>query len=123
MDPRRVLVVDDHREFARTLGDILRDHGASVRVATSAREALELVKREPFDALISDVVMHGMNGVELVREARLLVPGLPAVLMTGENPSAALAQMSLGEVLAVLPKPVPFRHLLDVLSSISARLN
>src|SRR5687767_4203965 len=103
MDLRRLLVVDDHHEFAMMLGDILRDHGATVSVAVSGREALELVKSQSFDALISDVCMQGMDGIELVRQAREFVPGLAAVLMTGEARGEQLAETKRCEVLAVLP--------------------
>lgn len=109
--------------FGRMLGDLLRDHGADVTVAAGAREVFELVKRSRFDALISDFRMPGMNGVELLRAVQALSPGTPGILITGDTAHTELSATDREYILAVLPKPVPFRRLLSVLDSVPSQLN
>lgn len=117
MEPRRVLIVDDHLQFADTLGQVLSDHGARVKRANGYDSAIALLRAEPFDALITDFKMGDHDGVELVRAARQLVPNLPAVVITGDARGAEVAINSELGLLAVLPKPVPFRRLLAVLET------
>jgi len=117
VDLRRVLIVDDHRSFAETLGQILHDHGVEATIAVSGTEALELMRSARFDTLITDLKMNGMSGIELIREAGHVLPGLPIVVITGGDTMAARGVANEAHVLAVLPKPVPFRELLAVLDS------
>ena len=120
---RRFLVVDDEPMFGQMLGELLRDHGADVTVAERAGEVFELVKRTRFDALITDLRMPDMNGVELLRAVHALSPGTPGILITGSTGQAELSVTDRTHILAVLPKPVPFRRLLSLLDSVSPPLN
>ena len=123
MGLRRFLVVDDEPMFGQMLGELLRDHGADVTVAERAGEVFELVKRTRFDALITDLRMPGMNGVDLLRAVHAMSPGTPGILITGATAHAELSASARSHILAVLPKPVPFRRLLSVLDSVSPQLN
>ena len=89
--PLRVLVVDDNRDAADTLGDLLGLCGAEVRVCYGGEAALELAATFRFDAGVLDVNMPGMDGCELAR--RLLGLARPRrvllVALTGvSDPSA-----------------------------------
>ncbi|RKY62281.1 MAG: hypothetical protein DRP95_01795, partial [Candidatus Latescibacterota bacterium] len=67
---KRVLFVDDDK-YMRTVAELLlKREGYEVRTAASAEEALEILKREIPDVIVSDVVMPGMNGYELCRRVR-----------------------------------------------------
>jgi DNA-binding NtrC family response regulator len=77
-----ILVVDDDREMAKLLRDVLGEAGYLVRSANSAAEALALVREECPDLLITDLRMSGMNGHELQSELRELVPDLAVVIIT-----------------------------------------
>lgn len=118
MGLRRFLVVDDEPTFAEMLGDLLRDHGAEVEVAISCGQAFEKVQRGHFDALITDLRMPDMNGVELVRAVHQLVPGLPGILITGDHARLELSESARAQLHAVLPKPVSFRRLMAALDAI-----
>ncbi len=79
----RVLVVEDRdvvRELAR---DLLEAAGFSVETACTGSDALGLAGAEPFDVVVSDVVMPGLSGPELARALRLDRPGLPVLYMSG----------------------------------------
>jgi PAS domain S-box-containing protein len=82
---QRVLVVEDNVEVGRFAARILDDLGYEATLASNAAEALERIGADGsgFDAVFSDVVMPGMNGVDLAREIRRRRPGLPVVLTSG----------------------------------------
>ena len=77
-----ILVVDDDREMSTLLCDLLREGGYSARSANSGAQALELVREDCPDLVISDVRMSGMSGHQLQTELRDLVPDLPVVIIT-----------------------------------------
>jgi len=79
---RRILVVDDDSAVRESVAEILRDEGAVVASVGNGREAIERMRREPFDLVLSDVVMPEMDGYELFQAARREAPDTPVVLMT-----------------------------------------
>ena len=100
----RVLLVDDDAAVRATVGYFLRNCGMTVREAGDAAEALALLEAEPFDALVSDIVMPGeLDGSGLARRARERRPDLRIVLFSGFGASAAEAAAA---GFAVLAKPV-----------------
>ncbi|AWN40747.1 ATP-binding protein [Methylobacterium durans] len=82
---QRVLIVEDNLEVGRFATQILEDLGYVTTWAHNAPEALKVLGTDGavFDAVFSDVVMPGMDGVHLAREIRRLHPGLPVVLTSG----------------------------------------
>jgi two-component system NtrC family sensor kinase len=87
----RVLVVDDEEPVANLLARLLRELGHQPIVVNSGAEALELIEREQFDLVLSDVKMPGMSGFELHQTIKRLSPDLAArlVFVTGDLLSAA----------------------------------
>ncbi len=77
-----VLVVDDERNYLFVLEDLLADEGYKVVTASSGNEALEKLRAEEIDAVLSDIKMPGMNGIELLERIVATDPGLPVILMT-----------------------------------------
>jgi len=86
-----VLVVDDEEPVANLLARLLRELGHQPTVANSGAEALELIAREQFDLILSDVKMPGMSGFELHQTIKQTNPELAArlVFVTGDMLSAA----------------------------------
>ena len=80
----RILMVDDDALIAMSSVDMLEDLGHIVTEANSGAAALTLLKREePFDMMITDYSMPGMNGAELGKAARELYPNLPILVASG----------------------------------------
>jgi len=79
---RRILVVDDDASVRESVSEILRADGAVVTLVGNGREAIERMRRERFDVVLSDVVMPEMDGYELFQAARREAPDTPVVLMT-----------------------------------------
>jgi two-component system, response regulator PdtaR len=114
---RRYLIVDDNRDFAENLAEIVRDLGDEVAIAESGAEALALAGTARFDALLTDMRMPLMGGAELVHEIRRLDPGLAAMVITAHVGYDALEAARREGLLAVLPKPVEVARLLELLGS------
>jgi PAS domain S-box-containing protein len=83
----RVLHVDDEPGFAETVAQFLEreDGGVEVQTATSATAALERLGEGPFDCVVSDYEMPGLNGIELPGAVREDHPDLPFILFTGKG--------------------------------------
>jgi len=113
---RRYLIVDDNREFAENLAEILRDGGDDVAIAESGPEALALAHERRFDALLTDMRMPFMGGAELVHEIRRIDPGAPAMVITAHVADDAIEAARREGLLAVLPKPVAVGKLLGLLA-------
>src|SRR5689334_18823454 len=78
----RILVVDDKLAFAETVADGLGDHGYQAVALGSGRAALQRLQAEPFDALITDLRMPDLDGLELVSASRRSSPERPVIVMT-----------------------------------------
>ncbi len=79
---RKILVVDDDPAVRESVSEILAAEGAEVALVGNGREAIERIRRERFDLVLSDVVMPEMDGYELFQAARREAPDTPVVLMT-----------------------------------------
>ena len=80
--PARVLVVDDERSMRELLSIVLRRDGYDVLSAEDGAAAVELLKLERVDILITDIRMPQMNGVDLLREAKRIAPDIISIVMT-----------------------------------------
>jgi len=78
----RVLVVDDEDIVRESLRDWLDGAGYDVETAESGEEALQIIKKKKIKIMLADLVMPGMNGIELMQEAKKIVPELSAVIIT-----------------------------------------
>lgn len=77
-----VLVVDDEAANVESLRRIFEREGFAVQTATSAHKALEVCRHDPIHVVVSDLMMPGMNGIELVKALKTVVPDTEVVLMT-----------------------------------------
>jgi len=78
----RVLVVDDEPAIRRALRPPLTELGFEMTEASRGEMALELLRTEPFDAVLLDVNMPGIGGIETLRRIRSMAPRLPVIILT-----------------------------------------
>ena len=78
-----VLVIDDAASIRDLLSEFLKDHGFEVSGAADGRAGLDLLKQRRFDLFFVDLVMPGMGGIDLLREAREFGINTPAIVITG----------------------------------------
>lgn len=83
MDKKMILVVDDDANTNNILKEALGFFGHNCRIACDGLEALELIKKEPFSVAICDIRMPGMDGLEVMAEARKIAPDMPFIVITG----------------------------------------
>ncbi|HKY36382.1 MAG TPA: protein kinase [Polyangiaceae bacterium] len=109
--PGRVLLVDDQPKLLRLFERSLTKAGHEVVTAENGRSAVELVRTQDFDVVVSDVRMPDMGGVELLRELHERDPDLPVLLVSGSpDLQTALKAVEYG-AFEYLTKPVPFDKL------------
>jgi CheY-like chemotaxis protein len=103
--PLRVLLVDDHDGVRTTTAALLRDLGHSVVEAVDGTGVLSLLRADPgsCELLISDYAMPHVSGAEVIRQARALKPGLPAIIITGYADAQSISRRP--EDVLVLAKP------------------
>ena len=112
----RIIVVDDEKPQLEALCSLLLDAGFEVEGFSEPASALERLKGEVFDVLLTDLRLPGMDGIALVQHARQLDPDLSAVLMTGHGSiSTAVDAMKLG-VLDYILKPFKVSELMPVVN-------
>ena len=116
----RVLVIDDERPLADTLVLILRGAGYEASVAYDGPTALSQIESFPPDVVISDVVMPGMNGIEVCRRIHMEHPTCHIILFSGQAATNELMNSARAEGCEweLLAKPVHPRDLLERLSSL-----
>jgi signal transduction histidine kinase/CheY-like chemotaxis protein len=83
MPPERILVVDNEPHIVRLCVQILSEMGYAVRGSGDGLAALASLREDPVDLLLVDIKMPGIDGLELLRQARELDPNLTAVVITG----------------------------------------
>ena len=101
----RVLVVDDEASIRDLLAKTLALAEYDVDVAPDGRSALERMRLNPYDLLIADLKMPGMDGLTVIREAKRYKADLPVIIITGfSTESSAIEAVNLG-VAGYLTKP------------------
>jgi len=101
----RVLVVDDEASIRDLLSKTLALAEYDVDVAPDGRSALERMRMYPYDLLIADLKMPGMDGLTVIREAKRYKADLPVIVITGfSTESSAIEALNLG-VAGYLTKP------------------
>jgi DNA-binding NtrC family response regulator len=83
MSKEKVLRVDDEMDFLDALSERLRNRDVEVTTATNGSRALELIRDESYDAIILDMMMPGMDGLETLKAIKADRPELQIILLTG----------------------------------------
>ena len=105
MERTKILVVDDERSICRNVKKILSKSNYEVSEALSAEEAMQKMAEETFALVISDLVMPGTNGLELLRLVKKQWPLASVIMMTAySSTGTAVRAIRLG-ALGYLPKP------------------
>jgi DNA-binding response OmpR family regulator len=107
-----VLIVDDNKDAVDIIARLLAQHGLTALRAYSGQECLELVRDNAVDVIVLDVMMPGMDGLEVCRHLKQVAPMPPIILLTAKDDMATRsAGMALG-VSEFVVKPVNNRDLI-----------
>jgi DNA-binding NtrC family response regulator len=105
MSDHKVLLVDDEKEFVEVLADRLEARGLRVVKAHSGTQALEAAEDTVFDAIVLDMAMPGMNGIETLEGLLEINPDLQVILLTGRATLEQAAAAIRTGALDLLEKP------------------
>ncbi|MBI4536474.1 MAG: response regulator [candidate division NC10 bacterium] len=109
-----ILIVDDEEGLLNSLAAAFRFQGYRVEAAETAQAALEVLGREPFDVLLTDVVMPGMDGLALMERSQSRFPRMPVVLMTGGTTVETAVQALKGGAADYVLKPFTLTEIFHV---------
>ncbi len=102
----KVLLVDDEIDFVDTLAERMKTRGMNVSTSTSAKEAIKRVEEEGFDAVVLDLMMPEMDGLEALAAMKEKNPDLQVILLTGYGSvEKGVEAMKLG-AMDFLEKPI-----------------
>jgi nitrogen regulation protein NR(I) len=112
--PARILLIEDDPSVAENLRRVLTDDGQEVLVERRGDEGLAAVARGTFNAVVTDLRLPGLNGLELVERLHRAQPRLPIILITAFGTTeTAISAMKFG-AFDYLQKPFPIPQLLDL---------
>src|ERR1051325_1508892 len=105
--PKSILIIDDDAEVVETLSRAL-GQGTTYRIqgATSVIEAFRILATDQVDLTVCDYVMPGMDGINLVKQARSRLPDLAVIFVTAHEKAEFEAEAETLKALAILPKPI-----------------
>ena len=134
--PARVLIVEDDRPQADAVHDALQPRGHRCVVVTEPRRALDLLDEGGFDLVVTDLVMHEVDGMQILREAKQRDPATEVIVITGhgsiETAVAAMREgaydyitkpLNLGELRDRVAKALEHRRLVARTEQLSAQLD
>jgi CheY-like chemotaxis protein/anti-sigma regulatory factor (Ser/Thr protein kinase) len=118
---KTLLIAEDETPLRSLLAKALaQDNNYRVMEVADGVEALAVIKREPVDLLITDVLMPNMDGIELLEQARELKPDLCAIVMTGQSTPDAVIGAFRNQVCDLLLKPFSYD---DLRTAVTEALN
>ncbi|MBQ6384181.1 MAG: response regulator [Clostridia bacterium] len=122
----RVLIVDDEMPALRFVTSIIEQFARNFQVvgtATSAEQGLKFLQQHAIDLLITDISMHGMNGIELAQAVRAMQPGIHIVIISGFGEFEYAQGAIQAGVDDYLLKPVSISKMTAILQSVEKKLD
>jgi len=111
-----ILVVDDEVNMRETLADILHAEGFDVRTAATGEKAVKICKSRLFDAVLMDVRMPGIDGIEASRRIRRIQGDVQVIIMSAYSVDHLVQSTPAEGIVAFLRKPLDAAELLSLLS-------
>jgi two-component system chemotaxis response regulator CheY len=116
----KILVVDDSGLARRLIRKLLEELGHEVEEVSDGAQALERYVLNHHDAVVLDLLMHGMYGMEVLQKLKELNPELPVIVATADIQRTTREQVKEAGAVALLNKPVTKEQLAEVLAIVLA---
>lgn len=121
---RRILVIDDDRAVCATIEHILRREGDQVHIASSGSQALAMAGEQPFDLVITDLVMPEQDGATTIGKFKRAFPAIPVIAMSGGarlgTPDTLISAREAGAD-GILRKPFTIASLTSAVSAVLSK--
>src|SRR3990172_1566597 len=106
-----ILVIDDNEEHASATAESLQKVGYKCRIATSGKEGLKFIEDGELDIIITDLIMHDIDGMQILKKTKERLPEAEVILITGYGTvETAVDAMQKGAATYLL-KPININHL------------
>jgi DNA-binding NtrC family response regulator len=109
----KLLLVDDEKEFVTVLSNRLWKRGMDVGKATCGSKAIQALRRQDFDVAVLDLKMEDMNGIEVLKIFKKMVPEMPIIILTGHGSDQAFKEGIANGAYDYLMKPCDIADLLE----------
>jgi len=117
--PLKILIVDDEDALRESTASILELYGYEIKTASCGNEAIEMVKKESFDMLFSDMRMPDITGTDVIRAVKQIQPDLICIIMTAYALNELIVEaLELGANFC-LTKPFEIETMLDIIKELS----
>lgn len=116
----RILVVDDDEQIRELIHSILTTFGHDISEASNGKLATQMYREQPFDVVITDLVMPDMEGIELIKELRSIDQNVKIIAMSGGLLGASATYLKTAQLMGAqqaLPKPFALDELLMVVNT------
>ncbi len=111
-----VLLVDDEEQFLKVLSQRMEGRGLKVNTSTSGEDALKRVKEKDFDAIILDLAMPGMSGIETLKRIRSENPDVQIIMLTGHGSVEKGVEAIKAGAVDFLEKPADLSKIMEKIS-------
>lgn len=126
MSTKTAVVIDDEEDITTYLSTILEENGFSVRIAHEATGGEELIRAEPPDVILMDIMMPGRSGVQLFSRLRKdeTTKGIPLIMVTGIKDQLGIDMGDVGDRMqtrkpdGVVEKPIDPDRLMEVVNKV-----
>jgi DNA-binding NtrC family response regulator len=119
--PEKVLLVDDEREFIDALAERMQARGMDVSKTTSPKKALKMAEEGSYDAIVLDLRMPEMGGLEVLKILKKKKPDIQIILLTGHaSVQTGIAAMKMG-AMDLVEKPVSIKELIEKIQKAQAK--
>jgi len=116
---KQILIVDDSQDLTHVIADFLGMYGYQVHTACDGYDALECMRSQQIEVVVSDIHMPRMDGYTLMGEIKTKYPKVPVVLITGFSVSEAQKMAFDRGANAFVAKPFKLKELKSVIESVS----
>ena len=117
------LVVEDEKVTNELLSSTFKNFFAEVYSTLDAKEALELYKEHQPDVVFVDIIMEGIDGIELTRQIREINPKQIVIVISGSNDMTKIAESIEVGVNSFIQKPIDTKKIIDLLGNIVSMMN
>lgn len=117
----KVLLIDDEKEFLDVLGERMTVRGMDVTTVSSASEAIKMTERQSFDAIILDLKMPEMDGLEVLQNIKEKKPELQVILLTGYGSVEKGVEAMRRGAMDFIEKPADLESLTEKIKKAQAR--
>ena len=121
--PAKILIVDDEKDFLDIMAERMSARGMEVSTATSAENALKMILKESFDAVIMDLMMPEMDGFKALKLFKEAKPHVPIILLTANVPEEKCIEAIKLGAMDVIEKPADLNLLTQKIEQAKALKN